>query len=107
MLINEVESVVGVSKKSIRYYESVGLFSPKRHQSNDYRDYSDEDVILLKKIKFLRELDVSINDLKRLKNEELSLKDLSLAELKNLAKEKGIKGYTKMNKEELIKELEK
>ena len=39
--------------------------------------------------------------------EELSLNDLSLAELKNLAKEKGIKGYTKMNKEELIKELEK
>ena len=38
--------------------------------------------------------------------EEASLKDLSLNELKELAKEKGIKGYSKMNKEELIKELE-
>lgn len=84
MLINEVESVVGVSKKSIRYYESVGLFSPKRHQSNDYRDYSDEDVILLKKIKFLRELDVSINDLKRLKNEELSLKECMEDKIKKI-----------------------
>ena len=38
--------------------------------------------------------------------EEASLKDLSLNELKELAKEKKIKGYSKMNKEELIKELE-
>jgi cell division protease FtsH len=37
---------------------------------------------------------------------ELSYEDLSLAELKDLAKEKTIKGYTKMTKEELIKELE-
>lgn len=30
MLIKEVESVVGLSKKSIRYYEQVGLLNPKR-----------------------------------------------------------------------------
>ena len=39
--------------------------------------------------------------------EEASLRDLTLDELKDLAKEKKIKGYSKMNKEELIKELEK
>lgn len=37
---------------------------------------------------------------------EASLSDLTLVELKDLAKEKGIKNYSKMNKEELIKELE-
>ena len=37
---------------------------------------------------------------------EASLNDLTLAELKELAKEKGLKNYSKMNKEELIKELE-
>ena len=37
---------------------------------------------------------------------EASLNDLSLNELKELAKEKGIAGYYKMNKEELKKKLE-
>jgi cell division protease FtsH len=38
--------------------------------------------------------------------EEASLNDLTLDELKDLAKEKKIKGYSKMTKEELIKELD-
>ena len=37
---------------------------------------------------------------------EASLSDLTVSELKELAKEKEIKNYSKMNKEELIKELE-
>ena len=37
---------------------------------------------------------------------ELSLEDLTLTELREMAKEKEIKGYSKMTKEELIKELE-
>ena len=37
---------------------------------------------------------------------EASLKDLTISELKELAREKGIKGYSKMSKEELIGELD-
>ena len=37
---------------------------------------------------------------------DLNLEDLSVAELKELAKNKGIKGYSKMTKEELIDELQ-
>ena len=36
-----------------------------------------------------------------------SLEDLTLEELKNMAKENGIKGYSKMSKEQLINELDK
>ena len=39
--------------------------------------------------------------------EELSYNDMSIKELKEIAKEKGIKGYTKMTKEELIDSLNK
>ncbi len=38
--------------------------------------------------------------------EEASLDDLTLTELKEMAKEKGIKGYSKMTKDEIIKELQ-
>ena len=37
---------------------------------------------------------------------EASLSDLTVSELKDLAKEKGIKNISKMNKDELIKSLE-
>ena len=39
--------------------------------------------------------------------EETSLNDLMIDELREMAKEQGIKGYTKMTKEELIRELNK
>lgn len=71
MLINEVEHIIGLSKKSIRYYESNGLLSPKRNVNNDYRIYDEEDIYKLKKIKFLR--GISIEDLKKLNSKDLSL----------------------------------
>ena len=46
--------------------------------------------------------EIDVSDFK-----EASLNDLTLSELKDLARENKIKGYSKMNKEELIKELEK
>ena len=44
MLINEVETKVGLSKKSIRFYESNGLLNPKRNNDNSYRIYDEEDI---------------------------------------------------------------
>lgn len=73
MFINEVCHVVGLTKKSIRFYEENGLLRPKRNNDNDYRIYSDADIEKLKKIKFLRELNVSIRELKMLDNGEITL----------------------------------
>ena len=56
MKINEVEKRVEISKKSIRFYEQEGLLHPERNKENGYRDYSEEDVNILLKIKFLRKL---------------------------------------------------
>ena len=41
------------------------------------------------------------------KKKETTYEKMSLTKLKEIAKEKGIKGYSKMDKEEIIKELEK
>lgn len=75
MFINEVEHIVGLSKKSIRYYEENGLLTPKRNGHNDYRMYDEEDIKKLKIIKFLRELDVPIRDLKALNENTLTLQE--------------------------------
>ena len=75
MLINEVQYKVGLTKKSIRYYESEGLLKPKRNNNNDYREYDETDIKDLKLIKFLRNLNVPINEIKKLKNNELTLKE--------------------------------
>lgn len=74
VLINEVEHIVGLSKKSIRYYEKNGLLNPQRNSSNDYRIYSNDEVDTLKKIKFLRDLGVPIKDLKSLTLNKVSLR---------------------------------
>lgn len=75
MFINEVCNIVGLSRKSIRYYEENGLLSPKRNSENDYRIYTEEDIRKLKVIKFLRELDVPIRELKMLNEGTLTLQE--------------------------------
>ncbi len=94
MLINEVEHIVGLSKKSIRYYESNGLLSPKRNRENDYRIYDEDDIVKLKKIKFLRELGVSINELKLLDRGNLSLEECLNGQLDKIYEEE--KKYEKI-----------
>ena len=55
MKIKQAEELAGISSKNIRFYEEQGLLQPKRSE-NGYRNYSIEDVELLKCIKFLRKL---------------------------------------------------
>lgn len=50
MKIKEVEKQVGLAKENIRYYEKEGLIKPER-TANNYREYSEQDVAQLKKIK--------------------------------------------------------
>ena len=75
MKINQVEQLVGITKGNIRFYEKEGLLTPGRNNENGYRDYSDADVVWLKKIKLLRMLDVPIEEILRLKSGSLTLED--------------------------------
>lgn len=87
MQIHEVESKTRLTKKSIRYYEEEGLISPKRNKFNDYREYDENDLKQLKLIKFLRELNVSINDILKLRNKELSLEECMRDRIKKIEEE--------------------
>ena len=75
MQIQELERRVQMDRASIRFYESEGLISPKR-LPNGYRDYSDADVQMLLKIKFLRQLDISVANIRKLQAGEITLQKL-------------------------------
>lgn len=87
MLVGEVEHIVGLSKKSIRYYEENGLLTPKRNSENDYRIYDDEDIKRLKMIKFLRELDVPIRELKLLNENQMTLQECMIRRIRKIEEE--------------------
>ena len=74
MKINQVEQVIGITKKNIRFYEQEGLLKPSR-VANGYRDYSSEDLETLRYIKLLRKLDIPIEEIKRLQSGSLTLED--------------------------------
>lgn len=75
MKINEVEQAIGITKKNIRFYEQEGLLNPSRNLSNGYRDYSQEDLEVLRQIKLLRKLDIPLEEIRRLQSGDLSLDD--------------------------------
>lgn len=61
MKISEAAKFSGLPVKTIRYYESIGLFESKR-ESNGYRNYSD---LMVKDMKFLnhsRQLGFNLDD---------------------------------------------
>lgn len=78
MTIREIEALSGMTRANIRYYEAEGLITPRRAE-NGYRDYSQADADTLLRIKLLRALGLTIEQLKTLACGEAAL-DAVLAE---------------------------
>ncbi len=74
MKIKQVEELVGITSKNIRFYESQGLLIPERAE-NGYREYRQKNIDTLKKIKLLRKLGVSVDEIKSVLDESISLKE--------------------------------
>lgn len=66
MKINEVEALVGITKKNIRFYEEQGLLAPRRNSENGYRDYGEAEVTVLRQIKLMRKLGVPLEEIRRM-----------------------------------------
>lgn len=74
MKTHELEKELGISKHTIFYYEKEGIVTPQR-DDNGYRSYSQEDLQKLIMVKFLRNLNISIDDVKAILNNELDFKE--------------------------------
>ena len=87
MKIYQVEELVGITKKNIRFYEDKGLLNPNRNPENDYREYSLSDVRTLEKIKLFRKLSVPIEEIKLLQNGKMSVSQCMSAQIERIEKE--------------------
>jgi Cu(I)-responsive transcriptional regulator len=85
MKIGDVAQRSGVSAKTIRYYEDVGLIRPAARGENGYRNYSNRDVEILRFIHRARSLGFSVQDVSNLLSLWLDRKRAS-ADVKSVAR---------------------
>ena len=106
MRINEVEQLVDITKKNIRFYEGQGLLNPARNEANRYREYTEEDVETLKKIKLLRRLAVPISEIRRIQAENLPLEDCLRRHIITLEREEKSRAEMKALCGEMVQQQE-
>ena len=87
MKIKQVEELVGITSKNIRFYENQGLLTPERAE-NGYREYHEQNIEALKKIKLLRKLGISVEEIRTVLNHSRSLEDCLEKHLAVLEKER-------------------
>lgn len=98
MKIKEVEELLEISRANIRFYEKEGLLNPNR-QTNNYREYSKNDVEMLKKILVLRKLGFTIEEIKDLQEEKRDLSTIIADNITRLEKQiENLKGALEINK---------
>ena len=71
MKIKELENLLSISRSNVRFYEKQGLFSPER-KDNNYREYTNQDIEVLKKIIILRKMGFTVEEIKLIQNNDLS-----------------------------------
>ncbi len=70
MKIKELENIWSISRSNIRFYEKQGLFSPER-KDNNYREYTNQDIEVLKKIIIFRKMGFTVEEIKLIQNNDL------------------------------------
>lgn len=64
--IQKLGEMAGVSTRTLRYYDEIGLLKPARINSSGYRIYGQMEIDLLQQILFYRALDVELDTIKKL-----------------------------------------
>lgn len=97
MLINEVAKRCNITKKAVQYYVEQGLVVP-HFLENGYKDFSEQDIKVLKQIGLYRKLGLSIEDIKSVFENNIEVKRILYVRTLEIEKEKA--------KQEILKRLE-
>src|ERR1019366_7793220 len=78
--ISDAAATAGVSPRTLRYYEELGLLSPSLYTSGGERRYTEEDLIQLNRILEVREvLGMNLDEIKEFLSFETRLDELRVA----------------------------
>ncbi len=100
MKINEIARITNLSTKTIRFYEEKGLLKTQRTTSG-YREYNNEHVDILMKIKLFRRCGLSIGEIIDVQNDENILNDLLYQKIEEFDKNRVDNEFSK----ELCKDI--
>lgn len=64
--VQKLGKMAGVSTRTLRYYDEIGILKPARINSSGYRIYGEKEVDRLQQILFYRELGVSLESIKEI-----------------------------------------
>jgi DNA-binding transcriptional MerR regulator len=83
MRIGDIARVVGVSTRAIRHYHRIGLLAEPARESNGYRSYTLDDVVVLLRVRRLAETGMSLDEIADVLDDDERHRDLDevLAEL--------------------------
>ena len=64
--VRKLADIAGISVRTLHYYDHAGLLKPEFRTANGYRYYGDEAAARLQQIMFFRELDFSLEEIKKI-----------------------------------------
>lgn len=64
--VKKLAKLSGISIRTLRFYDAIGLLKPAFYGDNNYRYYQEEQILMLQQILFYRELGFSLHDIQRI-----------------------------------------
>lgn len=64
--VQKLATIAGISVRTLHYYDEIGLLRPAGVKKNGYRYYEERELLVLQQILFFRELDFSLEDIKKI-----------------------------------------
>ena len=68
--ISQLGEISGVTNRTLRYYDQIGLLKPKKINKSGYRIYGETEIDMLQQILFYRELELSLEEIKKIINDD-------------------------------------
>ena len=86
--VKDVSKITGVSIRTLRYYDEIGLLKPTELTKAGYRLYDNKALEKLQEIMFFRELEIPLIDIKKIMDNPSYDKEQTLLAQKSLLEQK-------------------